>query len=133
MVLVDSKVLLGVIQDDPQWADWSAAQIERLADAGELAINPIIFAEVSVAYAQAWEVDQMLDSLALKRLDLPWEAAFLAGKAFVAYRQRGGTRRSPLPDFYIGAHAAVSGCKLLTRDEQRYRTYFPGLELVAPG
>ena len=132
MVLSDSNVLLDVIQEDPQWSDWSAAQIERLADAGELAINPIVFAEVSVAYEHAWEVDQMLNSLALKRLDLPWEAAFLAGKAFVAYRQRGGARRSPLPDFYIGAHAAVAGCKLLTRDVQRYRTYFPELELIAP-
>jgi predicted nucleic acid-binding protein len=132
VVLADSNVLLDVIQDDPQWADWSATQIERLADAGELAINPIVFAEVSVAYAHAWEVDQMLDRLALKRLDLPWEAAFLAGKAFMAYRQRGGARRSPLPDFYIGAHAAVAGCKLLTRDEQRYRTYFPGVKLIAP-
>lgn len=133
MVLADSSVLLDAIQEDPQWVDWSAAQIERLADTGELAISPIVFAEASVAYAQAWEVDQMLDSLALKRLDLPWEAAFLAGKTFMAYRQRGGARRSPLPDFSIGAHAAVAGCKVLTRDIQRYRPYFPGLELIAPG
>lgn len=132
MVLVDSSVLLDVITDDPDWVEWSAAQLVRRVDRGGVAINPIVYAEVSIVYAEAGELDRLLAGLELARLDLPWDAAFLAGKAFVAYRRRGGARSAPLPDFYIGAHALVAGIPLLTRDAARYRTYFPKLKLISP-
>src|SRR5262245_43246646 len=103
--------------------------LEEAADAGLLAINPIIYAEVSVAYRRIEDLDTVLPTDYYLRTALPWEAGFLAGKAFVQYKRRGGTRRSPLPDFYIGAHAAVSGMRLLTRDTARYRAYFPKLRL----
>lgn len=102
------------------------------ADRGVVAINPIIYAEVSVGFAHIEELEAALPVLSFHRLALPWEAAFLAGKCFVSYRKRGGSRLSPLPDFYIGAHASVSGMTLLTRDAARYRTYFPKLKLIAP-
>lgn len=132
MVLVDSNVLLDLIQEDADWADWSSEQIECYADTDELAINPIILAEVSVAFSSVREVDEALGDLVLKRRNLPWKAAFLAGKAFMAYRLRGGPRRSPMPDFYIGAHAQVENCRLLTRDVTRYRSYFPEIVLICP-
>lgn len=130
-VLVDANVLLDTLNDDPQWADWSAATLSALADRERLLINPIVFAEVSVGYSRIEDVDAALPEV-LERDPLPYEAAFVAGKAFRTYRRRGGERRSPLPDFFIGAHALVAGYRLLTRDARRYRTYFPGLDLIAP-
>lgn len=106
--------------------------LARYADSGMLVINPVIYAEVSVGFERIEELDQVLPPDSFRREPLPWEAAFLAGKCFLAYRRRGGSRRSPLPDFYIGAHAAVTGLPLLTRDARRYRTYFPHLSLLAP-
>ncbi len=131
-VMVDTNVLLDVLTADETWYAWSAAALERCADADVLVINPIIYAEVSISFDAIEAVDDALPAAAFRRDPLPWEAAFLAGKCFLSYRKRGGQRRAPLPDFYIGAHAAVSGMSLLTRDARRYRTYFPSLELVAP-
>ncbi len=131
-VLVDSNVLLDVMTESGEWFEWSAGALERCANEGELAINPIVYAEVSVRFERIEELEDALAPGQFLRLPLPWEAAFLAGKCFVAYRRRGGVRPSALPDFYIGAHAAVSRLRLLTRDTRRYRTFFPGLELVAP-
>lgn len=130
--LVDSNVLLDLVTDDPKWAEWSAAALSRAADESALAINPLIFAEVSIRFATVEELEQLLPPAEFERLELPYEAAFLAGKAFLSYRRRGGRRSAPLADFFIGAHAAVAGLRLLTRDPRRYRTYFPTVELIAP-
>ena len=132
IVLVDSSVLLDVMTEDRRWYAWSSGALERCADEGELAINPIVYAEVSIRFEQIEELDDALPESEFRRLPLPWEAAFLAGKSYVRYRRRGGARRAPLPDFYIGAHAAVSGLALLTRDASRYRSYFPKLRVIAP-
>jgi predicted nucleic acid-binding protein len=132
VALVDSNVLLDIFTEDPRWYEWSATALGRCADDHVLALNPIIYAEVSIRFATVEALDQALPAATFQRLDLPWEAAFLAGKSFLAYRRRGGARHAPLPDFYIGAHAAVSGMTLLTRDARRYRTYFPRLSLLAP-
>ncbi|MHB2015709.1 MAG: type II toxin-antitoxin system VapC family toxin [Candidatus Xenobia bacterium] len=132
LVLVDSNVILDVATEDPRWCAWSAEQLERCAEDSVLCINPLIYAEVSIGYAAIEEVEQVLVPETFRRLPLPWEAAFLAGKCFVRYRKSGGVRTSPLPDFYIGAHAAVSRMTLLTRDCVRYRTYFPRLAIIAP-
>jgi len=131
-VLVDSNVLLDLMTEDSRWFSWSSAAIERAADRFRLVINPIIYAEVSVRYSQIEELDDVLPKAMFDREALPYEAAFLAGKSFLAYRRRGGTKQSPLPDFFIGAHAAVAGYRLLTRDASDYRTYFPKLSLIAP-
>ena len=131
-VLVDSNVLLDVLTEDPRWPRWSMNALAEQGDREVLAINPIIYAEVSIGFVRIEEVDAALPPSTFHRLALPWEAAFLAGKCFLAYRKRRGTRASPLPDLYIGAHASVSGLTLLTRDAARYRTYFPRLKLVAP-
>jgi predicted nucleic acid-binding protein len=131
-VLVDSNVLIDVAEDDPVWGDWSRAALERVADASLLLVNPIIYAEVSVGYARVEEIERFMPAVLYRREPLPYEAAFLAGKVFLQYRKRGGQARSPLPDFYIGAHAAVCGHRLLTRDATRYRTYFPRLDIIAP-
>lgn len=131
-VLVDSNVLLDVLTEDPRWFAWSSDALADRAERDVLAINPIIYAEVSVGFVRIEDLDAALPPPTFHRLALPWEAAFLAAKCFVAYRKRGGVRTSPLPDFYIGAHASVSGMKLLTRDATRYRTYFPKLGLIAP-
>ena len=131
-VLVDSNVLLDVLTEDPEWYDWSADALRREADQSVLVINPIIYAEVSIRFARIEELDEALPDDVFRRDALPWEAAFLAGKAFIGYRRRRGARRSPLPDFYIGAHAAIAGLALLTRDPARYRTYFSSLQLIAP-
>ncbi len=131
-MLVDSNVILDVVTDDPRWAGWSAEQLSRAADRSRLAINPIVYAEVSVGYDRIEDLDAVLSPIDFVRLPLPYAAGFLAGKCFLRYRQAGGARRSPLPDFYIGAHAAVEGLPLLTRDGRRYRTYFPTLRLIAP-
>ena len=131
-VLVDSNVLLDVIAGDPSWAPWSSTALAAIADESVLVINPLIYAEVSIRYHTIEEVDSVLPPNLFRREDVPYEAAFLAGKAFIRYRERGGKRRSLLPDFLIGAHAAVAGYRMLTRDSRRYRTYFPKLDLIAP-
>jgi len=131
-VLVDSNVLLDVLTEDPEWFAWSADALARCADESELVINPIVYAEVSIGFDRVEDVESALAPDTFVRSPLPWDAAFLAGKCFRAYRRRGGEKRSPLPDFYVGAHAAVSGLSLLTRDPARYRTYFPKLRLVSP-
>jgi len=131
-VLVDSNVLLDLMTADARWFQWSADAIERAADTARLVINPMIYAEVSIRYHRIEDLEAALPRALIEREPVPYEAAFLAGKCYLAYRQRGGTRRSPLPDFFIGAHAAVAGYQLLTRDASRYRTYFPRLTIVAP-
>ena len=132
VVLVDSNVLLDVLTDDPRWGSWSSEVLARCGDDAALAINPIIYAEVSIRFDRIEDLEEALPERDFQRLPLPWEAAFLAGKSFVRYRRRGGPRRAPLPDFYIGAHAAVADLTLLTRDAARYRTYFPRLRVIAP-
>jgi predicted nucleic acid-binding protein len=131
-VLVDSNVLLDVFTEDADWYAWSSAALAAAADEGSLAINPLIYAEVSIGFERVEELDGALPPQMFLRLPLPWEAAFLAGKCFLSYRRAGGIRRSPLPDFYVGAHAAVERMPLLTRDPARYRTYLPALDLIAP-
>lgn len=131
-VLVDTNVILDIITQDEQWLDRSATALERAAASSRLAINPIIYAEISMGYNRIEELESAVPAIWLERRPLPWDAAFLAGKCYVKYRRRGGTRRSPLPDFYIGAHAAVEGLTLLTRDPKRYRAYFPRLSIIAP-
>jgi predicted nucleic acid-binding protein len=131
-VLVDSNILLDVATNDPNWGDWSARALAECAENTTLVINPIIYAEVSIRYTTIEELDAVLAPQFYQRESLPWEAGFLAGKCFLQYRRRGGARSSPLPDFYIGAHAAVGDLALLTRDATRYRTYFPKLEILAP-
>ena len=130
--LVDSNVILDVLSEDAGWFDWSASMLEDAADRGQLFINPIIYAEVAAGFERIEDLDDALPDRYYRRVPLPWESAFLAGQCFVKYRRRGGIRRSPLPDFYIGAHAAIAGLTLLTRDAQRYRAYFPTIRIVAP-
>ena len=130
--LIDSNVLLDVLTDDPAWGAWSSGRLAECADRGVLAINPIIYAEVSIGFQRIEELEEALPAHTFRRDPLPWEGAFLAGKAFLAYRKNRGKRTTPLPDFYIGAHAAVAGLVLVTRDPTRYRTYFPRLPLLAP-
>jgi len=130
--LVDSNVILDVLTEDPDWLDWSASALARQADAGSLVVNPVIYAEVAARFERIEDLEEALPVEYYRRDALPWEAAFLAGRCFVKYRRAGGRRRSPLPDFYIGAHALVSGLTLLTRDARRYRTYFPKLRVIAP-
>jgi predicted nucleic acid-binding protein len=129
---VDSNVLIDLFDEESEWRDWSDAMLTRCATRGPLIINPIVFAEVSAGFDSIEDVDQALPESYLRREPLPWAAAFLAGRAFLQYRRRGGRTGAPLPDFYIGAHAAVSGYTLLTRDARRYRDYFPKLRLIAP-
>ncbi len=121
-----------MLTDDPEWFAWFSEALARCADESELVINPIVYAEVSIGFDRIEDVESTLARDVFVRSPLPWDAAFLAGKCFPAYRRRGGERRSPLSGFYIGAHAAVSGLSLLTRDPARYRTYFPKLRLVSP-
>jgi len=132
ITLVDSNVILDLVTDDPKWGRWSADALSRAADESTLAVNPLIFAEVAVGFETVEELERLLRPEEFNRLELPYEAAFLAGKAFLSYKRRGGRRSAPLADFYIGAHAAVAGLRLLTRDARRYRTYFPKLNLIAP-
>jgi predicted nucleic acid-binding protein len=132
-VLVDSNVLLDVVTEDPRWFDWSSDALARCAEEATLAINPIIYAEVSIGFDRIEELEETLSPEVFERTALPWDAAFLAGKAFGRYRRRGGRRTSTLTDFYIGAHAAVAGMDLLTRDPTWYRSYFPGVKVIAPG
>lgn len=130
--LVDSNVLLDYLNGEDEWFDWSQAMLRDAAEIGTIAINPVIYAEVSMGYETIEDFEAALPREYFVRLPIPWEAAFLAAKCFKTYRRRGGTKRSPLPDFFIGAHAAISGLTLLTRDPRRYRTYFPKLKILAP-
>lgn len=132
MTLVDTNVLFDIINEDQNWFDWSSKALIRAADIDDVAINPIIYAELSVRYASIDDFKSAVAGLPLQRLNLPWEAAFLAGKAYKRYRERGGRKSAPMPDFYIGAHASVQGLTLLTRDARRYRDYFTRLRLIAP-
>lgn len=131
-VLVDSNVLLDVVTGDPTWGAWSSEALEREADRSTLVINALVYAEVSIGFSSIEDLEAALPPQIYRREQLPYEAGFLAGKAYLRYRAEGGARRSPLPDFYIGAHAAIAGYRLMTRDAARYRTYFPRLELIAP-
>ncbi|ELR96708.1 type II toxin-antitoxin system VapC family toxin [Gloeocapsa sp. PCC 73106] len=131
-ILVDSNVILDVLTEDPQWFEWSAQMLTHYADQGDLVINPIIYAEISIGFNQSEELETALLENFFRRDPLPYAAAFLAGQSFLEYRRRGGSRRSPLPDFYIGAHAAVAAMPLLTRDVNRYRSYFPSISLITP-
>ncbi|MGH2702842.1 MAG: type II toxin-antitoxin system VapC family toxin [Actinomycetota bacterium] len=129
--LVDSNVLLDIFTDDPKWAEWSGKHLADALDRGPALINPIVYAEVSVGFERIEDLEDALPG-GIEREDLPWEAGFLAGKCFLAYRRARGQRRSPLPDFYIGAHAAITGRALLTRDPKRYEEHFPRLTILAP-
>mgnify|MGYP001199840033 CR=1 FL=1 len=131
-VIVDSSVLLDVVTDDPEWSDRSRAAVASLSAHRQLVINTVIFAEVSISFDRIEDVEEHLASDVFRREEMPYEAAFLAGKVYLAYRRRGGARRSPLPDFFIGAHAAVRGYGLLTRDRAGIRSYFPTVEIIAP-
>lgn len=130
--LVDSNVILDIVTEDREWLDWSASALAVQADAGPLVVNPVIYAEVAAGFERIEDLEEALPEEYYQRQPLPWEAAFLAGRSFVKYRRRGGQRRSPLPDFYIGAHALIGSMTLLTRDARRYRTYFPKLRVIAP-
>ncbi len=131
-VLVDSNVLLDVLSADEEWFAWSEEKISDCADEGILCINPIIYAEISIGFNKIEELEAALTKDYFRYLQIPYEAAFLAGKCFLKYRRAGGMKHAPLPDFFIGAHAAIEGMTLLTRDAARYRTYFPGLVLIEP-
>ncbi|WP_221338605.1 type II toxin-antitoxin system VapC family toxin [Kutzneria kofuensis] len=130
--MVDSNVLIDLFTEDPTWCAWSFDRLAAAADRGPLLINHVIYAEVSVRFTRYEDLEEALGRDAFLRAELPWTAAFLAGKCFLGYRSRGGTKTSPLPDFFIGAHAAVMKLPLLTRDTARYRTYFPTVELITP-
>lgn len=130
--LVDSNVLLDVMTEDDAWLTWSAQALAAAAEDGPLYINPIVYGEVSARFSRIEDLDDALPSTDYRRLDLPWAAAFLAGKVSLSYRRNKGPRPSALPDFFIGAHAAVSELALLTRDTARYRTHFPTVRLIAP-
>lgn len=132
MVLVDTNVILDVVENDSQWAAWSQAQLEAASLKFALVINPVIYAELSIAYQRIEELEAMLRHAELRLLPIPREALFLAGRVFLKYRQRKGTKSGVLPDFFVGAHAAIAGIPLLTRDLGRYRTYFPALTLITP-
>ena len=131
-VFVDSSVILDIFTDDPKWFEWSSRALATAAESSRLVINPIVYAEVSIRFSRMEELDIALPPDRFVREPIPYAAAFLAGKAYVLYRRRGGPRSSPLPDFFIGAHAAISGHQLLTRDPDRFTSYFPKLDLVAP-
>lgn len=131
-VIVDSNVLLDIFTEDRRWLSWSSNALERIANESRIVINPVIYGEVSIRFKRIEELNEALPPAIFEREDIPYEAAFLAGKAYVAYRRQTGTRSSLLPDFYVGAHAAIRRYRVLTRDAARYRTYFPRLELIAP-
>jgi predicted nucleic acid-binding protein len=132
MILVDTNVLLDIFQNDPKWAAWSQEKLDAASATDSLAINPVIYSELSIAFVRIEELEAVLTEAALMLEAIPREALFLAGKAFLAYRRARGVKQSVLPDFYIGAHAAVVRCPLLTRDAARYRSYFPGISLICP-
>lgn len=131
-VMVDSCILLDILTEDPRWFDWSSQALQRCAERSILVINPIIYSEVSIRFDTVEELEEALPKSMFVRRDVPWEAAFLAGKCFVKYRRAGGQKKTPLPDFFIGAHAAVQKLDLLTRDTGRYEAYFPTIKLITP-
>jgi len=131
-ILVDSNVLIDIVTEDETWFRWSAETLAAYADTHILLVNTVIYAELSVGFNAIEEVEDLLSPSYFRKVPVPWEAAFLAGKCFLEYRKRGGRKRSPLPDFFIGAHASILGIPLMTRDVSRYRTNYPKLELVAP-
>ena len=132
MVLVDTNVLVDVLQNDPQWAEWSIAQLRAQSTLHALAINPVIYAEMSLSFSTLEALDDVVLTLALELREMPRPALFLAAKAYAQYRRRGGSKAQVLPDFFIGAHAVVEGWPVLTRDASRFRTYFPTLDVIAP-
>jgi len=132
VLLVDTNVLLDLVTDDPSWAEWSLARLEEAALAGPVLINDVVYAETSIRYERIEDLDAMLADAMIDIAPTPRPALFLAGKAFQQYRAAGGVRTGVLPDFFVGAHAAVEGWPLLTRDARRYRAYFPKLTLIAP-
>jgi predicted nucleic acid-binding protein len=132
LLLVDTNVILDVVEDDPDWADWSQTRLDAAALQYTLLVNSVIYAELAIAYRRIEELEAMLSAGGFRMEPIPREALFLAGAVFRQYRRRGGTKTGVLPDFFIGAHAAVAGVPLLTRDARRYRTYFPGLEIICP-
>ncbi|MCC7041824.1 MAG: type II toxin-antitoxin system VapC family toxin [Burkholderiales bacterium] len=132
MLLVDTNVLLDVLEDDPAWADWSLHQLRAQSQVHELAINPVIYAELSLAFDSVRALDSIVEGMGLIVQELPRPALFLAGRAFLRYRREGGSKSNVLPDFFIGAHAAVQGWNILTRDARRYRNYFPTVTVVSP-
>jgi len=132
MILFDTNVLLDIATADPVWLSWSENEFRAAAAQGPIPINPIIYAELAPAFASAADLEQWLDAAVFQRLSLPYDAGWIAAQAFLKYRRSGGTKTSPLPDFYIGAHAEVEGHMLVTRDAARYRTYFPNVPLITP-
>ncbi len=131
-ILVDSNVILDVVTEDREWFQWSSKTLAYYAENHIMVINPIIYAEVSIGFDRIEDVEAAMPPAYFRRAPIPWEAAFLAGKCFLDYRRKGGDKRSPLPDFFVGAHAAIAKMALLTRDTSRYRTYFPKLKIIAP-
>ena len=131
-MLVDTNVLVDALENDPDWADWSVAQLQAQSSVHRLAINPIIYSELSLTFSTVEALDDVLDGMQLQMIEIPKAALFLAGKAFVKYRRSSGTKINVPGDFFIGAHAAVAGLPVLTRDPRRYRTYFPSVKLVTP-
>lgn len=132
MLLVDTNVLVDVLQNDPQWADWSIGQLRAQAKLHALAINPVIYAEMSLSFSTLEALDDVVLTMALELREIPRPALFLAARAYALYRRRGGNKGQVLPDFFIAAHAAVEGWPLLTRDASRFKTYFPTLDVIAP-
>lgn len=130
--LVDANVLIDLFAADPSWHGWSRRQLAAAEKVGGLVVNPIVYAEVAASFPTQRKLDEALGGDRYKREELPWDAAFNAGRAFLAYRRAGGLKRSPLPDFYIGAHAELKGYFLLTRDSARYRQAFPALKIISP-
>lgn len=133
MLLVDTNVLIDVLEDDPEWADWSVRQLRAQSQVHELFINPVIYSELSLAFDSVKALDEAIESMGLSIQELPRPALFLAGRAFVKYRRGGGARNNVLADFFVGAHAAVLSCGILTRDARRFKNYFPTVALVTPG
>ncbi|MCD6292948.1 MAG: type II toxin-antitoxin system VapC family toxin [Deltaproteobacteria bacterium] len=131
-ILVDSNIILDLFLNDPTWGEWSETTLEKLDAHSTLCINPIIYTEISISFSHIETLEEVIIAANFQLLELPREALFLAGKAFLKYRRRGGNKRSPLPDFYIGAHAAVLNLELITRDTARYRSYFPTIKLISP-
>lgn len=130
--LVDTNVILDIVTEDPIWFEWSSSTLSMCAENGKLWINPIIYAQVSIGFSLIEDLDQVLPKDIFHRAELPWEAGFLAGKCFLKYRKTTGKKTTPLPDFYIGAHATIANLTLITRDHRRFKTYFPKLKIISP-
>ncbi|MCC2666193.1 MAG: type toxin-antitoxin system VapC family toxin [Gammaproteobacteria bacterium] len=131
-ILVDSCIILDIVTEDPKWFEWSSSILEKQARQSQLFINSIIYAEISIGFQKIEELEVVLSSSTFKKIPLPWEASFLAGKAFLHYRKSGGHKALPLPDFFIGAHAIIEGWPLLTRDTKRFQYYYPKLKIISP-